>query len=544
MRSIKLNAVLILLLLAGFCFAGCSGDDSSSDDAPGSDSKEITSFIFAATDNALSEDVTAEISGNDITAALPPATDLGSLIATFSTTGVSVSVGVTVQESGVTANNFSSAVEYTVTAEDGSTAVYTVTASIAEAEVSVSLKDFVHASDMKASDYFGSSIAVSGNYAIVGAYYEDGGEGDPFYNTGAAYIFEKDSNGNWEEKQILRAPDSIIASGINFGSCVAINGDYAAVSAIELTPNSPVVIYKRNSDSGQWEYQQTFAETDSADTMGYGIYYGTSIAISGDYMFVASYGSLWGTFFGYTVTPGVYVYKLESGTWTKTDFLQPDDSDIEYGAFALSTDGSTLVIGSYSDDETYIYEINSDGTCTFKQTLTSTTVESEDYFGKSVSINGDYIFVGASQDDGDDSGDYNWSGAVYVFKYNSETNSWEEKQVLRASDPAYYDQIGTSVSVYGDYAVIGVPNKYAEGVIVSEGFGAGCIYVFKYDLDSERWIQKKKIQTDSYNGSDYFGSQVVITDDEIFVGSYQEDGGDDNTTTDAGAIYIYEYSVE
>lgn len=45
------------------------------------------------------------------------------------------------------------------------------------------------ASDAQADDYFGISVSISGDYAIVGAKNEDGGDGDPLIDAGAAYIY-------------------------------------------------------------------------------------------------------------------------------------------------------------------------------------------------------------------------------------------------------------------------------------------------------------------------------------------------------------------
>jgi hypothetical protein len=90
--------------------------------------KDITSFQFLTVKNAgLSANVTATITGTDITAILPFGSDLTNLVATFSTTGDSVAVAGVEQVSGVTANNFTTPLQYTVTAADGSTQVYTVT---------------------------------------------------------------------------------------------------------------------------------------------------------------------------------------------------------------------------------------------------------------------------------------------------------------------------------------------------------------------------------------------------------------------------------
>jgi len=61
---------------------------------------------------------------------LPSGTNVTAQKATFTTTGVSVNVGAAVQQSTVTANDFSSPVAYTVTAGDASTATYTVTVTV------------------------------------------------------------------------------------------------------------------------------------------------------------------------------------------------------------------------------------------------------------------------------------------------------------------------------------------------------------------------------------------------------------------------------
>jgi hypothetical protein len=70
--------------------------------------------------------VTGVVRGTSIIAWVPDLTDLTGLVATFTTTGVSVKVGPTKQVSGTTANNFSSTVHYVVTAEDGTTRSYSV----------------------------------------------------------------------------------------------------------------------------------------------------------------------------------------------------------------------------------------------------------------------------------------------------------------------------------------------------------------------------------------------------------------------------------
>jgi hypothetical protein len=83
--------------------------------------KDLTAFSL------LSPAVTGTISGTNISLVVPYNTVVTGLKAVFTTTGDSVRVGTAVQTSGVTANDFTSPVTYTVTAADSSTKQYIVT---------------------------------------------------------------------------------------------------------------------------------------------------------------------------------------------------------------------------------------------------------------------------------------------------------------------------------------------------------------------------------------------------------------------------------
>jgi len=87
------------------------------------------------------------------------------------------------------------------------------------------------AGDAQADDWFGWSVAISGDYAIVGAYGEDGGTGDPRTEAGAAYIFHRTGDGTWDSGLKLAAPDA--QENDRFGRSVAISGEYAIVGARE-----------------------------------------------------------------------------------------------------------------------------------------------------------------------------------------------------------------------------------------------------------------------------------------------------------------------
>jgi hypothetical protein len=105
--------VLLLGLTAAF-FIAC--ELTEKDESESSD-KEITAFSFLVANNPiLSADVIGSISGTAIDLDVPIGTDVTGLVASFSTTGTGVVVGVTPQINGSTANNFVSTVVYTVTA--------------------------------------------------------------------------------------------------------------------------------------------------------------------------------------------------------------------------------------------------------------------------------------------------------------------------------------------------------------------------------------------------------------------------------------------
>ncbi len=96
-----------------------------------SSAKNMSTFKFRAADNsALSRDVNGSVNNTANTVALtvPSGTDVTALKAYFElSAGASAKIGSTVQQSGVTANNFTNALTYTITAVDNSTKNYTVT---------------------------------------------------------------------------------------------------------------------------------------------------------------------------------------------------------------------------------------------------------------------------------------------------------------------------------------------------------------------------------------------------------------------------------
>ncbi len=80
------------------------------------------------------------------------------------------------------------------------------------------------ASDRALNDNFGYSVNIAGDYAIVGAYMEgeDASGGSTLSEAGSAYIFYN-NGGSWVQQQKIVASDR--AANDWFGRSVAISGD-------------------------------------------------------------------------------------------------------------------------------------------------------------------------------------------------------------------------------------------------------------------------------------------------------------------------------
>ncbi len=341
----------------------------------------------------------------------------------------------------------------------------------------------LRASDYTAGDRFGFSVAISGDTVVVGAYYAD--NVDQGYNSGSVYIYEKPFNG-WvgssQESAKLLASDGAIDN--YFGRSVAISGDTVVVGAQgddDLGLNSgSVYLYEKPTrywvDSNQ-ENAKLLASDGAADD-----YFGFSLAISGDTVAVGMYkdddlGSASGS---------VYLYEKPINGWVNSNqenakLLASDGALGDYFGVSVAISGDTVVVGAYYDDDlgnnsgsAYIYEKPNaswvDSNQESAKLLASDAAEN-DYFGRRVAISGDMVVVGAYYDD--DLGSY--SGSVYLFEKptNGWVNSNQESAKLLASDGASGDFFGTSVAISGDTIVVGA-NKDDD-----IGGDSGSAYVFK-----------------------------------------------------------------
>jgi hypothetical protein len=160
----------------------------------------------------------------------------------------------------------------------------------------------------------------------------------------------------------------------------------------------------------------------------------------------------------------------------------------------------------------------------------------DDQFGRSVSVSGDTVVVGAPYDDND--GESN-SGSAYIFTRSS-SNVWSlMKQLTPGSqDAGDGNKFGSSVSIDADVVVIGVP--YHEEVRdqynnVPDNHGGAFVYV--RGSNGEWSLEAKLFAKDVRSGSN-FGSSVSAAGDFIIVGS----PGFDLDNYDEGKAYVFRRS--
>lgn len=382
--------------------------------------------------------------------------------------------------------------------------------------------------DRVIAQFLGSCMAISGNYAIIGA-----------PGKGVVYIFQHQAQGEWEEIQKLRE------DGSQFGTSVAIAGKFAIVGAPyeKRDPNGgedmvyagTAFIYERE-ETGNWVLVQEVAASDRK----WRDHFGQSVAVLGETICIGAPDKDDGDL---PSVGAVYVFERNaSGKWDETQKLMCGDKDWsdQFGD-AISLDGKYALIGSYWEKKdaqernekkgagaAYIFEKTASGKWVQVQKLVASDRAADDFFGKTLSISGDWAIIGAPQKGKMRGGEpFRFVGAAYIF-HNSETGNWTQTQKIEASDLDKGDWFGVSVTINGKNAVVGAHHESGIGPAL---FKAGAAYLFHQNEEGE-WEEKEKLTEPKRKNSNAFGSSVAISDDHILVGVPKKGSAE-------GAVYVY-----
>ena len=386
-------------------------------------------------------------------------------------------------------------------------------------------QSYFKASNTSVNDYFGMSVAISGDglTMAIGAPHEgstattiNGDQTNTSSNRGAVYVFH--NNGiQWQQQAYIK-PSTLYFS---FGHSVSLdlNGNTLAVGR-----DNEVFIFRRIS--GIWTEQQqiTYPQlpfwgrfggqvdlSNDGNTIAISAYANTSLAtgVGADQThstgFVRNFG-------------GTYIYSFNGIDWVEEEFFKANVTDEDFFGFkiALSGDASVLAV--------------------------SAPFEDSDASG----VNGDENNNLAEN-----------SGAVYVYKKLA--GVWQFDAYLKASNADPNDRFGSSLAISGDghSIVIGAPNEACgfPGINASAGSnnfkpGSGAAYVFNDNTGS--WLEEAYIKNSILDNFDLLGySSVAINENGnvIAIGSYGEDSlrrgilnepSTNNDLANAGAVLIFQ----
>ncbi len=262
------------------------------------------------------------------------------------------------------------------------------------------------APEAAANAQFGTSVAISGDFAVAGAWADDVAG----FMSGAAYLFSRNHGGRDAWGLVTKLIASDASMGSEYGWSVAIDGDTAAVGAIG---DRSVALFERNYPTADsWAHAATLSSSGPWDC------FGVSVAISGDTLLVSAHiDSEGGEDAG-----AAYLFERNlggPGAWGQVAKLTADDLDAgDYFAYSVALSGNLALIGSLRDDEggddagaAYLFARNQGGRGSWGQVakLVATDARNWDRFGHSVAVSGDAMLSGAWGDD-------SHQGSAYIFQ--------------------------------------------------------------------------------------------------------------------------------
>ncbi|MCP4896939.1 MAG: hypothetical protein GY906_08180 [bacterium] len=431
------------------------------------------------------------------------------------------------------------------------------------------------AEDGDSYDYFGSSVAISGDTAVAGAT----GDEENGYSSGSVYVFQRDHGdaNAWGQTVKHPCPPVLGASWDYFGYSVAVSGDTAVVGAYgddEMGANSGAAyIFQRDhGGAGNWGRVAKL-------TLGEGNVrrqFGQVVAICGDTVIVG------------TIYAGAYIFQRNHGgpnAWGRVVKLDPVGvQGLAYFGHAVAISGDTAIVGApggYMPGAAYVFQRDEGGADLWGQVARLTPSEGEgyglfEYFGDSVAISGDTAVVGKTKNPGVT------TPAAYVFERNlGGANNWGEVTRLGVAPysgggPTFAESVGVS----GDTAVVsdraggehglvyvysrdeGGPNAWGQvtelapepstsfrdpvaidGDHVVVGAGGpvvfrGSAFVFRREQsgDSEVWVRAARRSSTIFSGIyDRFGASVAVSEGTAIIGAW----GDAGLGEDSGSAFVY-----
>jgi len=294
------------------------------------------------------------------------------------------------------------------------------------------------AADCRAGTFFGRSLDLDGDRAVIAA----AGEFFSLTVPNAAYVFERDSTGTWQQMDKLR-PDPNVQEG-GFASAVSLDGDQLLVTASGDATDGEygggAYVFTRQTN-GRWEKQ---VRLESPGALEDGIFGGAG-RISGDRIAVAA-----STYF--QERPGsVYLFnRTAAGEWVFEERI----GGVRDFFISLDLQGDLLLVGERKAERRQsgratLYRRAEDGEWRQEAVMMPRKAYALGAFGSLVSLSEDHVL--AAGFDEQLQMDFNIDRVVFLFGRDPDTGDWTQRRIVDIGEVAF----GASIDHDGRYAVIG-----------------------------------------------------------------------------------------
>ena len=364
-------------------------------------------------------------------------------------------------------------------------------------------------------NFFGNSIAIDGDYAVIGA---------PGYLNakGAAFVYKFDGTA-WQYEATLTLDLNV--TNYEFGHDVDIQGNTIVVAAPSAYASVGAVYVFEKQPTQSWAEATQVARLTPSDNV-HGQYFGTSVKIHDTLILVGSSGR------GSSLNP-IYVFVKPSSGWTNTTEtyrITPSDYNHIEALFGecMDVDQNLLVVGApnywYADSANtgavYIFDLNqmTDTSVHQMAKILLNDTAAFAHFGTDVAIQNDTLIVGAPGK--------NISGRAFV--YILDQSDWTNiNQVAELSvNTTSSINLGYSVAIQGDVAFAGA--NYYLGQ-------QGAVYVFDA---AGNWTDMNPTailtMSDGMYGSQ-LGSAIAVDGDKLLVGAHKRD----DMISKEGAVFYF-----
>jgi len=253
--------------------------------------------------------------------------------------------------------------------------------------------------------------------------------------------------------------------------------------------------------------------------------FGYAVAVQGDFLIAGAYGD---DATGGTDSGSAYIYHRDGPNWVFMQKIEPSDpAPFDYFGYAVELHDDMAMVGSISDEpggSVYVFRYDPQtNTWNQIQKIIAPDVQQGDSFGSAIAVDGRYMAIGARMDS-DVAQD---AGSVYVYEYEESISQWQYLDEFHADDAAANEWFGEQLAMNSPYIVVGLPRDDPNGT------SSGSAYLFESHFGTYNQI-KKFIPDDGIEDA-HFGSSVGIDNETIIIGARQDWPGANRT----GSAYIY-----